>query len=45
MKYELRMVDDDGHEEVYIGTFKDERELEKWAKENRGELKRSDSGN
>ena len=43
MKYRLQIVDVNGWEEVYIGEFKDERELETWAKENRGTLKTIES--
>jgi hypothetical protein len=45
MKYELRIVDDNEQEEVYIGQFKNECELEQWAKENRGVLKTTESEN
>ena len=43
-KYKLIVIEDGGYERsLYnIGSFKDEEELERWAKENKGELARAE---
>lgn len=37
-RYKLTMVDENDHEVCLIGHFGSESSLEKWAKENQGEL-------
>lgn len=39
LKYELIIIDEDGKTIEYIGTLESEKELEDWAKENKGTLK------
>ena len=41
-KYKLTVVDKDDNQEYEIGTFDNEYQLEKWARENLGELKKAE---
>ncbi|KKK84663.1 hypothetical protein LCGC14_2781080 [marine sediment metagenome] len=42
-RYKLTVVEDEGLELYGIGMFNDEQELENWANQNTGELKRAEN--